>query len=625
MKFASLRIKGATFLLTLLALVTANASSTLPLTPAELLRDCGGAFRGTILGSTSYRGSNGLIFTRTDVRVDETFKGTLPRVVRLVHRGGAVAGEDELFGLSPTLIQGQEYLLFVNRNASGVLHCPEGPASAVLLNGTPATHRILQEVRQQVGGEPLPGDDGTDQEGSIQPVPQAITGMLQGVNSRFVQPDRGEPIPYIIDANALPAGITFEQATNAVREALDAWASVTSLKFALESIESFGQGADAVALNDGKLRLQLHDIYSRIEGSSVLGIGGRSASTSALSNGWNLGGRVNDTEFRRTGRGYVVLKHDHSTMQNLATFTEVLCHEIGHALNLAHSSEVPTADPLLLEAMMYYLAHADGRGATLGAYDPPIIQQIYPANTPPFTFHRMLDVITAPSTPEVPGINEVEARGYDLQPTDLTMETAEASAANGSFSIADRLIRYTPNGYYNDSARLNPAGGSSWDSIYVRFSDGTNASPYARIRVISLRGDGYEPSDGLPDYWMLNFFGHEDPRSDDLSRANDDADGDGMTNLQEYLAATHPTSSGSALRIAMNSAGVLEVPVKPFDPYDSLTSTNLVDWIRAASPLVSTNASAEELTALPQTAVTAVISNSPASSPHLFFRVEKIP
>jgi hypothetical protein len=56
--------------------------------------------------------------------------------------------------------------------------------------------------------------------------------------------------------------------------------------------------------------------------------------------------------------------------------------------------------------------------------------------------------------------------------------------------------------------------------------------------------------DGIPDWWMNQYFGHPTGQAADKSRANDDADGDGMTNLQEFLAGTNPTEPGSALRIS---------------------------------------------------------------------------
>jgi uncharacterized repeat protein (TIGR01451 family) len=56
-------------------------------------------------------------------------------------------------------------------------------------------------------------------------------------------------------------------------------------------------------------------------------------------------------------------------------------------------------------------------------------------------------------------------------------------------------------------------------------------------------------SDGIPDYWTEQFFGHGTGQASDNSRAGDDADGDGFSNAQEYLAGTSPIDANSALRI----------------------------------------------------------------------------
>jgi hypothetical protein len=637
--FASL-----TFFLILAQTPQAFASATLPCSTAEQLSDAVAVFRGKVVGSAVERGSDGLIYTRTSLRVDEVLKGKLPELVAVVHRGGRLGSEDQFFGLSPKLVGGGEYLLFIIRNDAGKLECTQGHASAIRLLRIDAAANspqyespggeILAETRLLATTNPETGSDVTDQAGSPSILPLATTGMLNGINTRFLQPDRGEPIPVLIDAATLPAGLTLAQATNAVLQALNAWSAVTSLRFKIEAIGGFGQGADTITTPDEKLRIQLHDNYNRINSAGVLGIGGRNAITAPSPAGWDLGGNVAGNEFLKSTCGYVVLESGTAALQNPATFAEVLCHEIGHALNLAHSSEVATANPVLLNSIMYYLAHADGRGATLGTYDPPIIRQAYPSNTVPFLpnafpLHRVIDATTASSALNLPGINEVEIRGYDLQTAALTVITNDQDAATGSFTLSGNLIKYlAPVGNFSDTGRFDPqidlgSGFQYYAVIYARVSDGTNASPYTTVRVISLRRDGITPLDGLPNYWMLTYFGNATPSAGTLSRATDDADGDGFTNLQEYRMGTNPKDASSALRINTFTGSTLRFPAQAYELYEILGSTNLTDWsyVTAITP---TNTLALR-TILPQTNLLVTISNLPTTAPKMFYRVRKVP
>ena len=51
-------------------------------------------------------------------------------------------------------------------------------------------------------------------------------------------------------------------------------------------------------------------------------------------------------------------------------------------------------------------------------------------------------------------------------------------------------------------------------------------------------------TNGLPDWWELQYFGHLTG-----TNPNADADHDGMSNLQEWLAGTNPTNASSCLRL----------------------------------------------------------------------------
>ena len=88
-------------------------------------------------------------------------------------------------------------------------------------------------------------------------------------------------------------------------------------------------------------------------------------------------------------------------------------------------------------------------------------------------------------------------------------------------------------------------------------------------------------ADGIPDWWMLQYFGHANGEQSDSSRATDDADGDGLSNAQEYFCGTDPTNPNSvlALQIAPDTIGSntasLTWPATPGKTYQVQYKDNL--------------------------------------------------
>jgi hypothetical protein len=284
-------------------------------------------------------------------------------------------------------------------------------------------------------------------------------------------------------------------------------------------------------------------------------------------------------------------------MRTLSTFTEVLCHEIGHVLGLAHSSENPTeADPLLREAVMYYRAHADGRGAALGNYDPPVVQKAYPAaNTPPFSYARVLYLITAPVTPNLPGVNEVRLLGGDRQTTEASLgivngpSTAGSPSPVGTWNRTGNLVKFTPNAYYGDQT-LDPSSTLFFARAFFRYSDGTHCSPWITVRMLGFQTDTFPGSggDGMPDEWMSSFFGSPNPASGPKRGPNDDFDGDGSPNISEFRNSTDPTDFHSKLDLDFGPNGELTWPASPYEVYVIESSPDFTTWGRFRAPVLPT-------------------------------------
>ena len=106
-------------------------------------------------------------------------------------------------------------------------------------------------------------------------------------------------------------------------------------------------------------------------------------------------------------------------------------------------------------------------------------------------------------------------------------------------------------GAFPAGMKLNPATGlvggapSAAGAYNVTVSvTALDASSYQQALTLVV-GMADTDSDTIPDAWTTLHFGHGTGDGTDLSRASDDADGDGMSNRDEYIAGTLPLNDAS--------------------------------------------------------------------------------
>jgi endonuclease/exonuclease/phosphatase family metal-dependent hydrolase len=160
----------------------------------------------------------------------------------------------------------------------------------------------------------------------------------------------------------------------------------------------------------------------------------------------------------------------------------------------------------------------DSRALTPAEFD-------YPAgpNRPPVVTNELVTV-----TGDAPAALTLAGADPDGDPVTFQLKSAPLEGLVTGFNATNGSLVYLP-------AR----GFRGLDRLTFTASDGLASSSVATL-TLSVVAPADTNANGLPDAWEA-LYGLNDPHAD--------ADGDGQSNLAEYLANTNPTNAASALRI----------------------------------------------------------------------------
>ncbi|HJQ24890.1 MAG TPA: matrixin family metalloprotease [Blastocatellia bacterium] len=404
-------LKAALPLLVLaFSILPATATSVVMLTDEELTLHSRVIVTGTVKTVFSaWNDEHSLIYTYTEVRTDRFLKGNLDATRIVLKQLGGSAGVDGMRIIGqPRFVPGQQVLLYLNTAPDGTLrpaHVFMGAFSIVKDEAT-ATEMVVRDVDAaeietlarpdgqtvtnraplqdtlrkisdtlQRGAINLQREDSVRESQPIVAIPpewkrkrQEANGystqfVLMGGGVRWFEPDSGQAINFYVNPNNCPiAG----GAPNEISRAMSAWSAQSGANL---SMRVAGQTGNCGMVSDNTNTISFGDCLGQLD--AAVGCAGVVAITQ---DSWNYETRtVGGRSYNRIIEADVTFNKGMDCFLSVsANLAEVACHELGHAMGLAHSLDTT--------AMMYAIAHGRGRDATLGSDDKDGILSLYPSS-----------------------------------------------------------------------------------------------------------------------------------------------------------------------------------------------------------------------------------------------------
>ena len=432
------------------------------------------------------------VFIYTTLRIHEVLKGSIAsREIVIKEPGGDVGGKGVMIFGAPEFTPGESVVLFLDTWPDGSLRAHDmflgkfsittdpatgergvsrlTPRSSVEIQGRSqgettekmAFDPYLRMLRKKIRANKEQSDQFETRYYSTTPILDHPAGHEARVGSgaiqprfhlfkfpgRMFEPDRGQPVSYLVNPDQAPSNGILDDVT----AAMNAWSQVAGC-----SLRIVNGGPTDLCV--GVVNLIAFDNcdgrFAPTIGGGVLALGGFGYDTDFTT-------QVNGVTFTKIRFAFISVNPfgvDYAGQH--CNIQEILTHEMGHSLGLHHSwqpgfSDTPTHTES--EATMFFSAHFDGRCASLKPDDINGITFIYPA---------ILDISPAASLPRATA-GTIYAQALTVNggkaPYIWNVVTGGGQLPPGISMSAAGMVSGTPTlpGTYNFTVQVIDSGGLS--------------------------------------------------------------------------------------------------------------------------------------------------------------------